>query len=181
MLNRIAPRKKWGSLRMPKLITLAGCLLVWFHLAAQETTTLSPAERFRQFPPFKLLKADSSTWWGKEDLSKKKDILLVIFSPSCDHCRQKTESLVQQIDLFRSVQIVMATTAPLDEMRRFIRQYGLDQFPGITVARDVQYMLPSFFQLSNLPYLAFYNRKKELIRTHEGSMTVEKMAGEFRK
>jgi thioredoxin-related protein len=57
----------------------------------------------------------------------------------------------------------------------------LANYKNIVVAQDTHYFLTSFFTIHSLPFLAFYNRKKELITVFEGSMPVEKVLAVFEK
>ena len=69
---------------------------------------------------------------------------------------------------------------PLDSMLAFREKYKLANFKNITITQDNKAMMPTYFMINNLPFLAFYNRKKELIGTHEGSMSIEKLLATFK-
>ena len=49
------------------------------------------------------------------------------------------------------------------------------------MGQDFRYYLPPFYQMRNLPYLAFYDKKKKLISVFEGSMPIEKALGRIKK
>jgi len=70
---------------------------------------------------------------------------------------------------------------PFDTMMTFRARYQLEKYRNIIVGQDTHYFLPSFFMISNLPFLACYNRKKELITVFEGSVPVEKLLQELEK
>ena len=75
----------------------------------------------------------------------------------------------------------MSTNLPFDKMLDFYTKYDLKRFDNIVVGRDVNFMLPVFYDIHNLPFLAFYNKKKELISVFEGAMPLEKMLEELKK
>ena len=147
---------------------------------AQSDSLKAPYLRFPTFPPVKLLLPDS-TYFTKESLDKKSNIMLMLFSPQCEHCQHETEQLVRQIDRFKKIEIIMATFMPFDSMMAFREKYGLAKFKNITVAHDYQYFLPAFYNIHNLPYFAFYNRKKELISAFEGAIPLDKALQELEK
>lgn len=123
-------------------------------------------------PPAVLLLTDSTTKWSlKANFQKNKPLFLLFFSPECDHCKHETESLIKNIDKFKDIQIVMATTMPWTDMKKFADHYKLKDH-GITVGRDIAYVIPPYFEMKNLPYLAFYDKNKKLISTFEGSMDI---------
>ncbi|HEX5655241.1 MAG TPA: thioredoxin [Chitinophagaceae bacterium] len=147
---------------------------------AQTDPSIPPFKRFPSFPPVKLLKADGSVF-DKEALSRKSPVMLMLFNPACEHCRQETTELTRNMNLFKKVQIVMATSAPFDSMIVFIRNYSLNNFDNIIVGRDEHYFLPTFFRIRNLPFLAFYDKKKGLIDIFEGAMPIPQIAEIFKK
>ena len=161
------------------LFTLAS----FFALTArsQNNNAEPPYKRFPSFPPIKLLSPDSVSYFTKDNLKKKSAAMLMLFNPDCDHCRKETEEIIQNIEKFKNIQIVMATTMPYEIMKSFIEEYKLDQYDNISVGRDFQYFLPTFFKISNLPFLAFYNKNKDLISVFEGSLGVPKILIEFGK
>jgi thiol-disulfide isomerase/thioredoxin len=138
-----------------------------------------PYKRFPQNLPLQLLLPDSTTKFTREDFARKKPVLLMLFSPDCEHCKHETESIIREMERFKKIQIVMATTAPLDRMREYIASYGLDKYNNIVVGKDVNYLLPVYFDLKNYPFLAFYNGKKELIDVVEGALPIEKVLAKF--
>lgn len=119
---------------------------------------------------------DSTSFFTKEDLHKKKPVLLILFNPQCEHCQQQAKEMVKQKDLFKNIQVVMSTTMPFDSMKVFYNKYQLSEMKDLVIGRDTQYFLPTFFHISNLPFLAFYDKKKELIKVFEGAMAVPLMA-----
>ncbi|WP_346237166.1 TlpA family protein disulfide reductase [Niabella insulamsoli] len=123
-------------------------------------------------PPSVLLLTDSTTKWHlKAKLEKDKPLFIMFFSPECDHCQHETEALIKNIQKFKGIQIVMATTMPFGAMKAFAAQYKLARY-GITVGKDIAYTMPAYYEMKNLPYLAFYDKNKKLISTFEGSMGI---------
>jgi thioredoxin-related protein len=124
---------------------------------------------------------DSASYFTKDDLPKKSAVMLMLFNPQCDHCQHETEEIIKHIDQFKGIQIVMTTSMLFDSMMTFREKYKLADFKNIVVAQDTHFFLPSYFMIRNLPFLAFYNKKKELISVFEGSMPIEKALEELKK
>jgi hypothetical protein len=164
-----------------KKIFLIVTLLLSAEVFSQTIPQEPPFKRFPEFPPVKLLLPDSTNYFIKDDLKKKSKSLLILFSPDCEHCRHETEELLNNIEQFQKVQIIMATFLPFEKMRSFYTEYGLVKYDNIIVGQDFQNFLPSFFMIHNLPFHAFYNKKKALISAFEGTLTVEKMLIELEK
>jgi len=107
--------------------------------------------------------------------------MLMMFNPQCEHCRHETEDLVRNIDQFRKIQVVMTTSMPFDSMMAFREKFQLAQYKNIIVAQDTHYFLFSYYQNRNLPFLAFYDKHKDLISVFEGGMPMNLVLKEFEK
>lgn len=166
---------------MKKYILFFYAMIFTQFIFAQGDSTKAPYLRFPNFPPVKLLLPDSSSYFTKDNLPKKSAVMLMLFNPQCDHCQHLTEEIIQNIDKFKNIQIIMATSMPFSSMKDFREKYRLAAYENITVSQDTHHFLPSYFMIHNLPFLAFYNKKKELISVSQGSMPMEKVLEELKK
>jgi thioredoxin-related protein len=148
---------------------------------AQIDSILPPYKKFPGFPPVKLLLPDSVTYFTRNDLPKKTAVMLMLFNPQCEHCQHETEELIKNIDKFKNIRIIMSTSMVFDSMLAFRIRYQLAQYKNILVVQDTHFFLFSFFNVHNLPFLAFYNKNKELISVFEGGLPVERILKEFEK
>ena len=164
---------------MKRIISGLFFIILTISVNAQVDSLTAPYKRFPTVPPLKLLLADSATILSKDMLPKKKAVLVMIFSPDCDHCKHETEQIINQIDKFKKVEIVMATFLPFDKMKEFYVHYKLQRFKNIQVGRDFTFILPSFYNFRSFPFFAFYDKKGNLIDVFEGSLPIEKLAGKF--
>jgi thioredoxin-related protein len=155
---------------------LTFCGLISF---AQQDSMQPPYKRFPSVPPFQILLGDSTTIYSKALLPKKTPVLLMVFSPDCSHCQHETEEILAHRDELKDVQIVMVTLHSIHDMKGFTTSYHLDQQQNIVVGKDIYFLLPSFFDIRNLPFHALYNKKGELIRAFEGTVGIEKLISLF--
>ena len=70
---------------------------------------------------------------------------------------------------------------PFDSRLSFYHRFELDKYKNIVAGKDNGYFLITFYQLNNMPFLAFYNKKQEFISVFEGSMPIPKILEEFAK
>jgi len=132
--------------------------------------------RFPAIPPFSITKVSDSTRFTKADLAKKKATLLFIFSPDCEHCQQETRALIANIDLFKKVQIVMASPLEHHYLKKFYEEYKIAEHPNIIMGRDPAYFLGSFYNIHSFPALFLYDKKGNLIKAFDGSIPVKQIA-----
>ena len=140
-----------------------------------------PYKRFPNIPPFELLQLDSATTLTKNDLQKNQPVLIMVFSPDCDHCQHQMEELLIDIESLKDVQIVLATPEPFDKMKAFNERYNLSKYPNIRIGRDTKYVLPPFYRMRNLPFLALYNKKGNLITAYDGNAKTADLVKAFEK
>lgn len=163
-----------------KFIFLIAFCIVSTTVLAQIDTTTPPYKRFPTLPPVQLLLSDSTTKFTKDDFSKEKPVLLMLFSPDCSHCQKTAEEMVENKEKLGDLQVVMATLHSIEKMNDFITTYRLNEVPGLVIGKDIYYILPGFFNMKSLPFNAFYNKKGELIRGFEGSMNLERILQQFK-
>lgn len=105
--------------------------------------------------------------------------MLVLFSPDCDHCRHFTRDLLSHYNLFKKVQIVMASSMDYSIIQSFYSEFNIARYPAIQMGRDVNYFLGTFFQVTQFPSVFLYNKKGQLIQSFSGTIDVEKLATFF--
>ena len=124
---------------------------------------------------------DSSTIFTEKNLKKNQAVFIDLFSPDCDHCQKSTEELIDSIDKFKNITVVMATTLSFDKMKSFYEKNQLGRFPNIVVGQDWQLILPTIYKLKNFPFFAFYDKKGKLIDVAEGALPISKVIQIFRQ
>lgn len=146
---------------MKTILFFFSCLLLSTAAMSQQNPPAEPPyKRFPTVPPFKVLLADSTTWFTRDDLAKKESLVIMLFSPECDHCQHQTDSILAHIKEFKQVQFLLVTVLPFDRMKKFYDSYGLANYKNIIVGRDQQFLFPGFFRHTACPYWHFITGKR---------------------
>lgn len=132
--------------------------------------------RFPTVPPFSITKVSDSSSFSKDDLVKKRPVMIMIFSPDCEHCQHETRELIAHMDLFKKVQIVMASPLEYPFIRKFYDEYNIAQYPNIIMGRDPSYFLGTFYKVRSFPSIYLYDKKGNFVAKFDGSVPVEKIA-----
>ena len=130
-------------------------------------------------PPFKLLEVTAFTLSTKDDIKKNHKVLLIFFSPECEHCKHQMRDILADFSKFKDIEIVMATFQPFDEMKTFYKYFRIADHPNIMMGRDEKYMLPPFYRMQSLPFLALYDKKGQFITHFEGNQKVDTILNAF--
>ena len=182
LFNAVKP--PWKGIKRflcPMKTVITFFVLIQVSIGAFAQQTEPPYKRFPTVPPLKLLLTDSSTIFTDKQLKKNTPLFFMLFSPDCEHCQKETEELIDKIDSFKNIEIVMATFMPVDKMKEFYNNYKLDRFPNITVGYDMQHILATYYRISYTPFLAFYDKKGNLIEGVQGALPLTKVLEYFRE
>ncbi|WEK38036.1 MAG: redoxin domain-containing protein [Candidatus Pseudobacter hemicellulosilyticus] len=154
--------KKW-------FLFLAASFCLQFSFAQAPT----PSERKKLFPTLQLLQVDSTTLTS--GLLKRQPTVIMYFSPSCDHCQHQMDDMLAHTKEMKNIQVVLATYQPFDEMVEFHKKYHIEKHSNYKLGRDVNFILPPFYDIRNLPFIALYSKEGKLLLSHEGNIKVEKL------
>lgn len=138
-----------------------------------------PYKQTKKLPDFEIETVGKGLF-KKAQIKKNTPVVIMFFSPGCDHCINQFEAMKKRIAEFKNIQIVMATYQPIEELAVFNKKYQLQKYPNIVTGRDVNYFFPPFFEISNFPYMAFYDKNGKLVTAFEGNMTVDNMLKNFK-
>jgi thioredoxin-related protein len=130
-------------------------------------------------PPFRLIEVDSVHYLTKDNIKKNRPVLLMFFSPECEHCKHQMRDILDNIAKFKDIEIVMATFQPFDEMKNFYAVFRISDHSNIYMGRDEHYLLPTYYRMQSLPFLALYDKKGQLITHFEGNQKVETLLNAF--
>ena len=157
---------------------LASLAMIFFSVAFAQTEN-PPYKQSKKLPVFEIETVGKGVFKSAQ-IKKNTPVIIMFFSPGCDHCINQFESMKKRIADFKKFQIIMTTYQPIEELTEFNKKYQLQKYPNIITGRDMNYFFPPFFEIGNFPYLAFYDKNGQLVSTHEGNMTVDNMLKNFK-
>jgi len=164
---------------LKKLLLIPVLFLMALHVSAQ--TSSKPAYlKYPVIPQFTLLNTDSLVI-TKDVLPKKTKTMLMYFSPGCDHCQVQTDNMIQNIDKFRDVEILMITNQPFEDMKAFYEGKNLTRYKNIIMGQDTKFFFPPYYKMQNLPFMALYDKQGNFITTFEGTTAIDKIVTAFNR
>ena len=152
-------------------------LIVVTLTSVAQTEITPPYKRIKGWPPLVLTQLNKQELTSKD--LKNQATIIMYFSPDCDHCKQQTTEMINRIKDLSKYQIILATYQPEEQMAGFQTYYQLQKYPNIRMGRDTKFLLPPFYKIKNLPYLALYNKKGDLIKTFDGNVKVDTLLKSF--
>ena len=146
---------------------------------SQADSTAPLYVRFPTIPQFNIYNAKDSSIFTRENLKKKKQTVLILFSPDCEHCQHETKELEANMSKFKNTQILMVTYLSYAQMEKFYNDYHVADYPNIIMGRDAKYFFPIYYKLKNMPSIFVYDKKGKFKKAFEGSVSVLKVAAEL--
>jgi thiol-disulfide isomerase/thioredoxin len=139
---------------------------------AQQDATAATLNNIQQLPVFKLYTVPDSTAFTNEQLKKNKPVVLMFFSPDCDHCQKETKELLAYKEELKDLQIVMASPAAFAEIKSFYEDYNIVSMNNIIMGKDQNYALGMKYQLRTYPSVFVYDAKGILAKAFIGNVSV---------
>lgn len=158
---------------MKHLLFTVYILLASVTIGMAQEEEQPPYLKYPTLPTFEIVNLDSSGTISTYDIPKDKPILLMFFSPDCDHCIQMTGKMLDHMDVLKKVRIYMITPMSLQLLNTFYKNMNLEKYDNIVAGKDEAFFFPRFYQVSTVPYIAVYDQHKVLVEAFPGQSTID--------
>jgi thioredoxin-related protein len=138
------------------LILLSGFLLV-------NTVVFAQAGKL---PPFRMMQANGKVFKA-EDLPIGKPIIIIYFSPDCDHCNILMRDFFKHRESFKNASIAMVTYLPVDDVRKFSQKYNVSKHTNLYVGSEGSTLfLKNYYTLTQMPFIALYTKNGDFVKSY---------------
>lgn len=127
-------------------------------------------------PPF-VLEQPNGQPLTNTALKAGKPLLLMIFSPDCEHCAMKLDTLKGLTGIFKTTQMLLVTELRnKPNLNSFLKKKGFDKVPLFRKAGlDRGDLISNIYTYQLLPQYNFYNAKGRLVKTFTGNAPVDSL------
>jgi hypothetical protein len=133
-------------------------LLLWALLALAPQ---QPGADSAQIPDFDISLVDGAHF-KKSDLKAHTPVMIVYYSPTCEHCQHFGQTLADHIGRFKNAQIVMVTFRPVNEVADFTRICHLNGTPAIIGTEGLTFLVQHHYAVQRFPFVATYDKHGHL-------------------
>jgi thiol-disulfide isomerase/thioredoxin len=138
------------------------------------------AEVKDSIPSFKIL-LSNGTYYTRQDIPKGKPVILIYFSPDCEHCQKLLNSFFPRIKEFKNSEIVLVTFKTVDEVKTFEQQYQTYKYPNLVVGTEGNtYYLRYYYKLTNTPFTVLYDKKGNMVYSYRKETPVTDLVQRFK-
>jgi peroxiredoxin len=150
-------------------------MMLGVQVFSQDSTRVEPFtyKSYSSIPAFTLLGLDSSKFTSISVIEKKQPLIIMYFSPTCNHCQHQAEEITSHIKELKNVKILMVSAYSLMEMRQFNSEYGLAHFSNIKLGNDPEFSMGRFFDLKSLPGIFIYGKDGKLKKAFDTNVKIE--------
>jgi len=147
---------------------VAGFIFLSNNISAQKTKTL---------PTFDLLRTDSSHF-KSSSVKKGEPVMLIYFSPTCDHCQHFISDILKNMQSFKNYQIILVTYIDLPEIKKFENDYQLNKYKNIVAGTEgTAFTVRYFYNVGTFPFTALYDKNKTLVTVYRQVPLIDKLKG----
>lgn len=148
------------------------CLLATLLLFCHAPVIAQPGK----LPPFRVMQADGKVYKA-ENLPIGKPIVLLYFSPDCDHCEKFMNEFFKKTDAFKKASVVMITYLPIEKVAQFGRDYQVQRFANIIVGTEgMTFFVRNYYKLMEMPFAALHDKNGNLIKSYTRDIPLQDLS-----
>jgi thioredoxin-related protein len=134
-----------------------------------------------KLPPFKMIQTTGNIFKA-QNLPMGKPILIVYFSPECDHCEKMLKDFFKQASNFQNASIAFITYLPVDKVSKFEKDYNLAKHPNMYSGTEGStFFVRNYYKISETPFVALYTKNGDFVTSYEREVDLkvlsEKLTG----
>lgn len=161
---------------MNKILFYVFCSLSANLVIGQTTIPLMTAKQ-SNLPAFSITKVPDSSRFDKVNLQKNKAVIIMVFSPDCEHCQVRIKEIMANIKLFKNIQLLMLSNLGYTYINRFYKEFNINKYPNIIMGMDYRYQLGNFFTITSVPAFFLYNKNGKFVKAFDRDVPIKKIIG----
>ena len=129
-----------------------------------------------KLPPFRIMQSNG-TIFKAEQLPFEKPILIIYFSPDCDHCETFMKEFFKRAADFTKASVVMVTYLPVAEVTKFIAEFNISHYSNIYVGTEgSSFFLKNYYKLLDMPFAALYDKNGNIMASYRSNIPLNELA-----
>jgi thiol-disulfide isomerase/thioredoxin len=110
----------------------------------------------------------------ERDLPHQKPVVIIYFSPDCEHCQTLMNGFFKKVKDFKSAEVVMVTFRPLSDVANFEKAYQTYKYPNIVVGSEVPiFFFKTYYNLLNTPFTVLFNKQGNYVYSYKKELPLD--------
>lgn len=125
-------------------------------------------------PPVRLVQDNGDVVTGSAVMHK--NILVMMFNPTCEHCQEEARIIIKNLPLFDSTKLMFLAAAGMKEYLSFFDAVTrASKHPKIAMGVDSAKFIDKTFKYQSLPQINIYNKDRKLVRIFNGEVPLDSL------
>jgi hypothetical protein len=117
-----------------------------------------------KLPPFAIMQANGKIFRAYE-LPVRKPMVIIYFSPECDHCHILMKDFLKNEATFRRASVVMITHLAVGKVAQFVQRYALNKYPNVFVGTEGTWLfVKNYYKIIEMPFIALHDSNGSLVK-----------------
>lgn len=143
------------------------------------TTHILHAQKGK-LPPFKMMRTNGKVF-SAQDLPMGKPILIVYFSPDCDHCEKMLKDFFKQSASFQKASVVFVTYLSVDKVSKFEKDYNFTNYPNMYAGTEgTTFFMRNYYKIMDMPFTALYAKDGNMVISYEREVNLKLLSEKLR-
>jgi thioredoxin-related protein len=135
----------------------------------------------QKVPAFRMV-LSSGKLFHASSLPQGKPIIVIYFSPECDHCHILMKEWFKQAGNFRKASVAMITFLPLNSVTLFEKEYNTKQHSNIIAGTEgTTFLVRNYYKVLDLPFVALHDKNGNLVSTYSKDIPLNTLAAQLRQ
>ena len=135
----------------------------------------------QKVPAFRMSLSNGKLFHASS-LPQGKPIIIIYFSPECDHCHVLMKEWFKQAGNFRKASVAMITFLPLNSVALFEKEYNTRQHSNIiTGTEGTAFFVRNYYKVLDLPFVALHDKNGNLITTYSKDIPLNTLEAKMRQ
>ncbi|MEI6950714.1 redoxin domain-containing protein [Paraflavisolibacter sp. H34] len=151
--------------RLFSFLLLASLLCLSFLAQAQP----------RKLPPFRVLQANGKVF-NASQLPMGKPIVVVYFSPDCDHCQVLMRDFFKRAEDFKKASVALITFQPAAMLQKFVDDYHVSRYPNIIAGTEgTSFFVRNYYNIQQMPFVALHDPNGNLLASWQREVPLKEL------
>jgi thiol-disulfide isomerase/thioredoxin len=134
-----------------------------------------------KLPPFQILQENRKIFKA-EYLPMGKPIMVIYFSPDCDHCKSFIKELLKQSAKFKKASVALITYEDIDKVKTFYKKFAFYKYPNIYIGTEgTSFFVRDYYKIVSMPFVALHNKNGDLIQSFQRNIPINTLMTTLQK
>jgi thioredoxin-related protein len=164
---------------MPTIeIRKSHCLILFSWMLFLSTAAFGQEGKI---PPFRMMQSNGKVFRA-QDLPIGKPIIIIYFSPECDHCEKLMKELFKRSSEFKKASIAMITYLPVENLSKFEKDHSLNKYTNIYAGTEgSSFFVRNYYKIREMPFVALYTKNGDLVKSYTRTITLKDLSEKLSK